>query len=363
MNINNTLNELKKDVVIPEIVQEKADCAFSRIQEECRQGQSHNRKIPFFGRHKIRAAAAVILLIAGAVSVSAAAYHISQSLKGALPGINKHKTELNDFSDNSVLETSDEGITVKSIQRIADSQFAYLAFEVDGYELPKDGTLAFEDVSVTVDGSNGAWAFPEESFVDNEFAMNISSFEKAQKGESLIGKEVCVQFTNLGYTKKSTMDEADYNVQNVVKGSWEFCWILEGSDECVTYELSGALGNSGSTVVQAELSPISAKITYNKPYTEEKHTSHDSEGNTDTYMDYVNPPDFIGIQMKDGSICWSGTGSSGYSDTGSGIYVHSSAFSQVLDLSEIEALLFSDHRKNEDGSFYRAKPYVVPIRQ
>lgn len=52
-------------------------------------------------------------------------------------------------------------------------------------------------------------------------------------------------------------------------GEWNLSWTLQGSSEIRKVELDEKIGNTGATIKSAEISPISARITMDWPYSED----------------------------------------------------------------------------------------------
>ena len=164
MNERDTLSVLQSDIVIPEIVQEKANMAFQEIHEmnaidrrEQKNNQMQRRKPHMRKRGVILFVAAAVLAL-GSITVLAAYQNWSKSLSEELRITEKQKTELQEEGAVAFAMQSQtqNGVTVTAQQSITDNYFAHLSFRVEGYDLPKDaqGNYAepcFENINIMVD--------------------------------------------------------------------------------------------------------------------------------------------------------------------------------------------------------------------
>lgn len=112
MRENEMIQTLKQEVEIPEIVQHKADEAFIKIKTEAT--QKKNSRFTQRTKHNL----------------------ISRS--GMVDIVNQTAT--------------DAGVTITVEQTIADENFAYIAFKIEGYDLPDGAAPAIEETKITVGG-------------------------------------------------------------------------------------------------------------------------------------------------------------------------------------------------------------------
>ena len=373
MKENNILENLKQDIIIPENVQKKAENAFAQVREEANAMNSRKKIISFSGiknigfrKRKMAAAVFAAFFCAGAVTVSAAAYHMwSQSLKNELNVTSEQEKNLKDstLSDNPMQTATDAGVTITSVQSIVDNRYAYLAFDVDGYDFSTDEEFAFESVNATINGK--AANIYGAGFKGSEYYMVISLSEKA---DSIIGKEVCVQLSNLEAGEKA-------DAKTTVDGNWELTWMLQGSEDMKAYNFSETLGDSGATLTKAEISPISLAVTYTMPrtttletYTDKVYSEENPNGTVETHTEevYVDPPMLVGVRMKDGSLYTDllNGGLTGYIDDTSDTYVTSMAMNRILDVDEVDALLFLKDKSVVDSEqeLTENNLYIVPVQ-
>jgi hypothetical protein len=336
---------------------------YDRVQERCRT------------RRRCWPVAAAAILAVGAVSASAAYLQWSRSLSDGLQATDTQKQLLEEnqmaaFLDQSVTQN---GVTVTAQQSIVDNQYAYLSFKVEGYTPEADLQPGFADVEVTVgdeeDASSSGYSGYTSSFYDGlvagadgiavhtdgtpvseddfyRYIQEDGSLEyeillmNDQKGYFL-NQPVHVEFRDLGtYPGKAEAVTAE------VEGTWSFDWTLQGSDEMTTYKLNAPLEDHQTTVLEAEISPISFRITYDFPKQEA-----------------AEPPYFTGVQLKDGTIYTgiNGAGYEGYSNENPNIYESTGAFTRIIDVDQIENLLFIRSYPEDGQALTEENLYFVPV--
>ena len=277
---------------------------------------------------------------------------------------------------------TDAGITVTAMQTIADSYYVYVSFKVEGYDLPEGCEPCFEFVDVYMredvndgekddemeekyddegkvsddwinmcgsfyngirsgsDGKNNYDDGSELQFTENgrlieHFLQEDGSLEyivqmsAPDRNETLIGKKVHVDFTNLG-----TVYKADYKED--IQGNWNFELDIRGSEKVKKYELNEEIGDSGIKVISAEISPISILVDYDFPRSEMEKKKKKGEK-------LISPvPEICGVYLKDGTLLGSimNGGNSGYESEDSDVYQIRIATDHVLDTDQIAGLLF-----------------------
>jgi hypothetical protein len=99
-------------------------------------------------------------------------------------------------------------------------------------------------------------------------------------------------------------------------------------------------------VLEAEISPISFRITYDFPKQEE-----------------AEPPYFTGVQLKDGTIYTgiNGAGYERYSNENPNVYESTGAFTRIIDVDQIENLLFIRSYPEGAQTLTEENLYFVPI--
>lgn len=388
------VEELQKEIVVPDIVMAKAMTALDRIREEQKQEPLSDKGAKVsarpgksrFRKKKIVFLAAAAVLAVGGVTAGAAAYmKWSQGLSEGMPAKEEVRRELEETQmavpvNQSVTEN---GITITVVQSIVDSYYAHIAFKIEGYQVEPGVQPWIEDVDVTVDGYNsmdsqydeekefnwggsfydgtiaGENGYPVRASDGTPLAELIEQGEKtsymlddgsiefdltltnARKKGIFFGKPIHVELTNLGRIVDKTEFASD------IEGTWSFDWILNGSEELKTCEPNTPLGDTGITVKQAELSPISLNVIYDMPRGKEK--------------DYLL---LLGVRLKDGTLLphlYLGPGSTGYLSTVSEDYQEAFAIDRILDVNEIDALLFRKNTPEIGQPYTEDDLYIVPV--
>ncbi|MDE6606534.1 MAG: DUF4179 domain-containing protein [Lachnospiraceae bacterium] len=390
MRNNNTIENLQREIVIPEIVQQKANLAFAQIKNEY--AHTYRKPVKRIKRKAVWASISAAALMLGAMSVYATTYfHWGGGIEEHLHAAESQKQFLEEKQIASPVYSSvtDNGITVTMLQTITDNRFTYLSFKVEGYE-PEEGIQpAFEYKTIEIDGDHSFSIFMSEfsdglrldenrnfTYLDGSPAKenldgSIISKYIAEDGsmeymmllmsvndsESLIGKPVHLEFHNLGSVK-----HAEFSPE--LEGSWVFDFTLGGSDEVRSCELSEILGNSGSTVIEAEISPISLHVAYHMPLQEVPIDGVDENGNAIQSSTFKEAPKLTGVRLKDGTMLTEitgGGGSEGYSDGNNDIYHADYATNCIIDPTQVDALLFIKSIPDGDTPLTEENLYIVPL--
>lgn len=420
MNTKNSLDILQEDIVVPEIVQEKADAAFAAIHREALKNTTATESLPPLTkslspqsrrkhRKKIIATAfAAALAVCTATAGAAAFMKWSSALEKGLQVTEEQKQTAEDsglasFPDLSV---TNGDVTVTLQQCIADNYYAFLSFKVEGYTVEPGIEPGFDgfDVQVNGEGVTSGGSFFDglvrgedgkavladgspipvdengNSMLDYmqedgslEYRINLAGDYRTG---SLLNKPIHVTLANLGYyTEKA---EA---IETAAEGTWEFDWVLGGDGSIYTAECNEPLGDTGATVTGAEISPISIKAIYDFPRQEITETGYDTyyeEVNGETreitepfeHTTYKEPPALIGVKLKDGTLLthlYMGPGQLGYTDDTSNQYVYRFAIDRILDVDQVQSLLFKkdspDIPELESGYILTEDDmYIVDIR-
>lgn len=377
------------EIKLPPIVQKKAQNALSSITTEETDMKKETKKNNSSQKHFLfrRPAAAVIaacLLIVGGITATAAACrYFGSGMRGVIQATPTQQQTLLENGMATVLEAAPEetlpavtsgDVTVKAAGVIADSAFVHLSFSVEGYLLEEGTEPCFEYIHVyrgtdpqsedgylnmsgsffdgIVRGGDGKpvyldgspIAFDEngrllEYYMDENGALEFDMVLWApEMGESLLGETIHVEFENLG-----TVYKAQY--ENVLTGKWAFDIPISGNSAATEYTLDEALGDSGITVKTAVLSPISIQLTYGLTA---KILEAEESGDNSVL------PSFTGVRLKDGTLLpYLGSAGTQYMDAASQEYRTLTAFEQVIDVDQVEALLFyRPGQDSEDGHWY-----------
>ncbi len=382
---------LQSEVIIPEIVQRKANLAFRQIQEESREKErviSYRRA----RNRKFLVAVAAAAGIMGAITACTAVYlHWSRGLEAELHVSEEEKRYLEDIKivapagENSGVTSA--GVTVTPIQSIVDSKFAFLSFKIEGYDLEEGKEPCFENIGITVDGSaDFSWSasfydglttdemgrvacqdgtlvqdlpegVPVEQYVAEDGTMEYDVFMIANVEEGIfIDAPVHVVFENLG-----TVHKAEFFPD--LEGRWEFDIKLSGSDKVRHVSSGNEIGDSGAVVNYADISPISLQVTYDFEAQPEEIEGVGKDGQPIISTLYKEPPVLTGVRLKDGTllvgICNGGMTS--WEDLEKGIYKETFATNRVIDTEEVDALLYLKPDGNGENMFAEENLYIVPV--
>jgi hypothetical protein len=380
------ISGLQQDIEVPAEVWTKYTNTLNELPD------SHTPKRHTYIPRKIWPVALAATLTVGVISTSAAYLKWSQSLSEGLQATDEQRQLLEENQMASFLGQSvtQNGVTVTAQQSIVDNQYAYLSFRVEGYTLEADQQPGFADTEVVIgDGNDTSFCGSSSGFYDGLITGNdgmaihtdgtaVSKedfYRYVQEDGSLeyrillmndqkgyfIDQPIHVELKDLGtYPGKAEAVVTD------VTGTWSFDWILQGSDEMTTYEMDAPLDDHDATVLEAEISPISFRITYQFTKQEQSESALDENGDEIDITTFAEPPYFTGVQLKDGTIYTgiNGGGYEGYSDEDSDTYISSGVFTRIIDVDQIENLLFIRSYPEEDGeaTLTEENLYYVPVQ-
>lgn len=398
MREKDIIESLQKDIVIPDIVQAKADQAFKKIRKE------NSRAITMRARKRkwktAWAATAAAVLVVGTTVCAAVYMHSSKGLEAEFKMTQEQKQVLEvkdymapiaDEEDRHDSVTS-EGVTITPLEMIVDDRFAWLSFQIKGYDLEEGKEPCFDVIEVTfaddpeayinysarfyngiTDGKDGESVYADgtsakdaqgnviEKFMDEEGCMEFIICLSASGDEKgLVGASIHISFDRLG-----TVDKAAFIPD--LDTSWEFDMDLKGSDEVRKETLSASLGDSGATVTYAEISPISIFMTYDFPLQLEEIEGFNDKGEAITSSAFVEPPFFVGFRLKDGTLLTGimNGGAVGYDKSDPKIFRATYGTNRIIDPSEVDALLYQksepDWDANPENPWTEENLYIVPF--
>lgn len=410
MKKSNIIDVLQEDVVIPDVVLDKANAAFDSIRLEAatpaadsttkaRKGsnkRSHRRN----GKKKYLLIALAAALVFGTINAAAAYLSRSKSLTGELHISEEQHVQMEEDHMSAFVNQSstDQGITVTAIQSITDNYYTHIAFRVEGHQVNAGIQPDFESIRITVDGHDSfEEASPETGFnytasfysgivsgpdggivnddgspvqhnanggIDENYVLKDGTMEyhitlsnTMNKG-FFIGKPIHVELKNLGTVEKAAFQPA-------IEGTWSFDWTLEGSSKMRECQLNAPLGDSGAAVVKAELSPISLRAEYQAPRRDIEEKGMDEKGREITVTMPMEPPRLSGVRMKDGTVypyLYLGPGSQGYENDTSERYHSAFAIDRIIDVEQVESLLFAKPYEDGRGTSIEENFYIVPLQ-
>lgn len=382
---------LGREQEIPEEINNRLQNTYKMITEN--KSVTHNSRGGRV-RKKYMVFAAAAALAVGTITVGAAAYlswnnGLSEEMR--IDEEKQKKLEDSGMAVFSGVSCTDNGVTVTAQQSITDNYYTYLSFKVDGYQLPEGAEPSFESTAILVDGKDGfSWSgsfydglvpgpdgrvvYADGSPIDYEqpiqgkYVMEDGSLEyhivlmnMEEKG-AFVGKPIHVEIDNIG-----TAGKAEHIPD--LDGKWVLDWTLGGADTAETFTMEEQLGDSGAVVREMEISPVSMKVLYDFPYKEITETSGNEPGKEPAeivYTTFEEPPMPAGFKLKDGTLVnsvYGGPGCSGYTDESYNTYMYAMAYDRVINVDEIEAVLFVKSYPEAGSIPTEDNYYVVPLKR
>lgn len=256
------------------------------------------------------------------------------------------------------MSVTQNGVTVTLEQSIVDTNAAYFAFRVKGYQPPEGKQPAFASVDYAADMegvitnasasffnglvSNGEGravyldgSIPEDvsavPYTDENGEM-VYTISLLADGSSLVGRTMRVTLTDLGvYGDKWGTHEVQ------APGTWTFEWTLQGTEHYWDFSaLNLKIGDSGAKVTQVHLSPIHIQMSMDMGITLSEYEQ--LEGGDDRI------PYFFGVKLKDGTRYEALTeaGAEGYAsaDPEGRAYQLMYMLNRVIEPAHVDSFLF-----------------------
>lgn len=406
MKRKNGLDMLHQDIGIPEVVNEKAQEAFSRIRRENADvSQEKTTLVRRTGRRKMKkkkVAAAILaaVLVVGTVSVAIAAnnVHISASLRAYLGLTDEQEQELiesddpildlveerssgNQTAENltaeetgpeadetaEVISATDQGITITVEQTMADNFVIMITYRIEGVEYDPETEYAPHFFgNMTLDGRNphvsgsGRTMENEDGSVEYIFVYRpkINRGEESFAPGEFLGKEITLSIDTI-YIGNAGKDAEG---GRTIEGSWNLSWTLHGTDVMRVETLDETLGDTGAVVKEVQISPLSLTVLYEFPAQEMAVTVTDGEGSTYEGHEWADPPTPFGIIMADGTEYTSAD----HILSGGNIYRNGDhldetyemrTFTTIIDPGQVAGILIQDIQgstgEGDTGTIYR----------
>jgi len=370
--------KFREEIEVPEVVMQKADAAFLRIKTEEKDNMAEirrfrkNKRTGFF-KNPAAAAAAIAILAAGSLTAAAAIHHVwSRGMQGTLQPTDEQKQMLTETGAAVVLAEQETAsaqavtvgdVTVSPEMVIADDKFVYLSFSISGCPLedgeepgfeytavycgddPEEGTLnysasfydgivndgegnpVYDDGSVPEKNEKGGYV-ARYADQDGRLEYVVTAFVTRPE-ESLLGKTVHAELTNLGTLKKAAFLPG-------TEGIWKFDIKLPNVSLAERIPVNKEIAGTGFILDDIELSPVSMKLNY-------------SRNGKPVFMaeDMNGIPCLKGVVLRDGTRLplLINSGMSGYTDSTErkAYVIHN--FDRVIDTKQVAALLIL----KEDG--------------
>lgn len=397
MNDRTKIEILREEIVIPRIVQQKADTAYvmikgqsgrmSDVEAQINDLTDKNTKndLHHTKRSRIKKVlplvAVLIMLLAGAVVAAGTRWSAGISEKWQVEESQKEMLQQEGAVSFAMLSQTQNGVTITAEQSVTDNYSVYLAFRVDGYSVREGLSPNFEEMQVTVDGVDGvnysagffdglvtgedgileyadgtAAGQDEEGNVISRYIREDGSMTycismtESERGWAL-DRDVHVKFKNLcGYEDKA----GEVDTASVVNGTWDFSWNLQGTGNRKEWTLEMPLGDSGAVVRRIELSPASGYVECDWPRQRETRQAVGPDGELMEISLPVRAPRMSGVRLKDGTeyrYLFSGDGTEGYvsSEQESTQYYACRGCERLIDPEQVAVVFFEN---TDDGGFY-----------
>ncbi len=424
MSKKNGLDMLQQEVEIPEIVQRRAQDAFDQIHREtkladqgivriseARREETTMKKKGRKTKHTLVVVALMAVLVLGTMTVAVAAFRgsLTESLKGMFhisqdqeedlmgredgllsiieteaqehetSGVTESKNAMEEsstagdeeeseaetdenglvLSEGDVTSVTHNGVTVKLSQAMVDQYHMVVSVRVEG--LPEDTTesTGFAQTKLQFVGEEkfGSWGRGElkagEGTLEWAYTIRPRNQQDPVPGW-FFGKQLEIRLTDL-----EVFIGKEQGATKIMDGEWVLRWTVHGTEEATVFNLNEELGNTGATVTTVTITPISVETRY-----EFTKQVYQVEGGGTTHKD---PPVLRGVVLKDGTV---------YTDlnykelmryaAGSDTeYIITAQARYMLDVNEIESLLFADYGTSlvDENNQVLDHVYVVPLHK
>lgn len=319
-------------------------------------GETAVKKVP-----RIVVALLVILALGLSTAIAAGIISWQRGLEDMLQVSDETKAyyQETDLFDEPCISVIQGDVTITLEQSIVDTNAAYFAFRVTGYQPPQGQQPAFASTDITVDSedmqpnysadffdglvvnSEGKAVYPDGSVPDDYGALPYTDangdlvyiIRMFSKTPNLVGQRMTITLTDLGvYTDKFGTHEVQ------VPGTWTFACQLKGTEH--NWDFSGlhlAIGDSGANITHVHLSPIHVQLTMEVA---PSLRAYEQQANGDALI-----PSFYGVKMKDGTryelITESGT--VGYTSLEQDSHEYQMLFTlnRIIEPANVDAFLFA----------------------
>lgn len=181
-----------------------------------------------------------------------------------------------------ILSATDQGVTITAVQTIVDPNYARLVFRVDGFDLPEgeepdvtvgsvrlaygavhcvnylngfyDGTILNETGDrVYADGSPLQYhpdGSPKLDYTAEDGSLEFYTTLTVPTIGAHIGNEVEITIMSIGTASRP----------GIVRGNWTLKWKLQGEKSILRAKPNTPIGDTGITLLKAEISPISIAV-------------------------------------------------------------------------------------------------------
>ena len=265
------------------------------------------------------------------------------------------------LSEGDILSATDNGITVTLTQAMVDGYHLIFSIRVEGlpeenaeaidFGRPEDGSRRFRFV-----GEERFGSVVQESFYYGDgirewvYSARPRNSANSEPGW-FFGKQLEIHLQNLELFLGKEQGKTTF-----LEGEWILRWTVHGTEEATVFEVNEKLGNTGATVTNVIITPITVETHYDFP---KKVTK---EGNLSEYKD---PPVLRGAILKDGTVIVGVTFREleRYVPNSDSEYVVTGQAKYLLNPDEIESLLYVEYGKAvvDENNNILNHVYVVPL--
>jgi len=267
---------------IPEIVQSRANAAFSSIKME--EAEMSKKKKSSFKRPAAVATAAAVVVLAAGTAFAAANGFWSQGAEDIIHANEVQQQELMNSGSATVFDDSmavtKDGITITPHEMIADKRGVYLTFMVTGI----DENILNENADYINFGYVSCGGHFYHDVVDYNGIPALEYIVTFYPDTSVIGSTLHLSFDGLGMAYEKAGDITDY----ISMSTWDFDIEVNAPDSSVIFE-ADQLIYEPYTVTSIEISPLSMQVNF------------DVDGQVELGDDY-NVPVLYALKMKDGTV-------------------------------------------------------------
>ena len=379
--MSNKRNIFPEEIELSEVVLNKTNHAFEMIKQE---GIGYMKKSNTKGRKTLKTQAAAIagvcILAVSSISAVAAIHHYwGRGMSGNIQASDTQQQELTETGiakvyrenpDYASLAVTDHGITVAPETVIVDDRFVYMSFKISGYSVADGEEPGFYMVDIYQGDDpedDGSWVnmyggtmydgiipdenghpvyedgspleFNEDGGIISYYADSNGDMEYiiqagiVNQNNSLLGKKIHVNFTNLGVF--SRVKKGEFTLE--VEGNWNFEMILPDVSSAKDIEVGQRVEGTSFVMESISISPVSIKVNYSVIEVPE------------IKEDELGIPEVKGVVLKDGTRIpyLTDGGRIGYTDSTRTHAYHMAGYDRVIDVDEVAALIVLTSYEND----------------
>lgn len=344
---------MKQDMEVPKIVTHQVQQAFQQINQNYQQDKveekviSYRRKASFKMRVVLVAAAVMLFGTVTATGAALLKWNPMVAEKFEADEMQQDLLTAKGMAEEQSISTENNGVTIEVEQTLADDRYMYALFKITAPEEMKlDQDTFFDEFNLTSNGQEVP-ADHSSGVVENEDGMdNVTYWEvwiQQTEADHLKGSDITANFVNMSLLKADKI-----GTEALVDGVWDLTWQVPDTDVRENFAVNHEFSQYGVTVKNISITPLSMEITYDWPRNVISEQAITDDGSMTEIQYFEEPLAARSFRLKDGTTVDIPRGSmqsSGYADEAGTEYADSIAFSKVVNIDQIESVLFG-----EDGS-------------